>query len=194
MSNLQNLFNRVPVSERETAITWYQEAHDFAVFLAHTYNITTEQAAGVIAVISPRISWERNLVDAMAICTTWFEGGDLLDLPDISAFQTNVVKAWNILKLPGVPTEQLLGKKAPKVRAFYSNILYPKSSTDVTVDSWMVRAYYGDLTHKGAVKNDTERQAITQAIIDLANKYQYRACDMQAVLWCQIRKEGGYGI
>jgi len=190
MSHLENLFNRIPSSDRNAAISWYQEAHDFAHFMSFTYHISIEQAAGVIAVLSPRITWEQNLSCAMNLTLAWFEGREVYDA-EVSAFQTNVVKAWNILLNPDVATELLLGRKAPKVRAFYDNILYPESSTDVTIDTWMVRAYYNDTHHLGNVRNEDERLAIKVGVERLAIKYGFRAMDMQAILWIQIRKEGG---
>ena len=190
MSHLENLFNRIPSSDRNAAISWYQEAHDFAHFMSFTYHITIEQAAGVIAVLSPRITWEQNLSCAMNLTLAWFEGKEIYEA-EVNAFQTNVVKAWNILLNPGVATELLLGKKAPKVRAFYDNILYPKSSTDVTIDSWMVRAYYNDTHHLGNIKNEDERLSIKAEVERLATKHGFRALDMQAILWIQIRKEAG---
>jgi len=190
MSHLENLFNRIPSSDRSVAISWYQEAHDFAHFLSFTYHISIEQAAGVIAVLSPRITWEQNLSGAMNLTLAHFEGKEIYEV-EVHAFQSNVVKAWNILCNPNVATELLLGKRAPKVRAFYDNILYPQSSTDVTIDSWMVRAYYNDIHLLGTIKNEDERRAIKAEVERLAIKYGFRALDMQAILWIQIRKEGG---
>jgi len=190
VSHLENLFNRIPSSDRNVAISWYQEAHDFAHFLSYTYHISIEQAAGVIAVLSPRITWEQNLSCAVNLTLAWFEGKEIYEA-GVNAFQSNVVKAWNILLNPGVATELLLGKRAPKVRAFYDNILYPKSSTNVTIDSWMVRAYYNDTHHLGNIRNEGERQAIKSEVERLALRYGFRALDMQAILWIQIRKEAG---
>ena len=190
MSHLENLFNRIPSSDRNVAISWYQEAHDFAHFLSYTYHISIEQAAGVIAVLSPQVKWEQNLAGAMNLTLAWSEGKEIYEAT-LSGYPNNIVKAWNILLNPGVATELLLGKRAPKVRAFYDNILYPKSSTDVTIDSWMVRAYYNDTHHLGNIKNDGERQAIKAEVERLALRYGFRALDMQAILWIQIRKEGG---
>ena len=190
MSHLENLFNRIPSSDRNVAISWYQEAHDFAHFMAFTYHITVQQAAGVIAVLSPRVTWEQNLSGAMNLTLTHFEGKEVYEAT-LCGYPDNIVKAWNILCNPDVATEQLLGKRAPKVRAFYDNILYPKSSTDVTIDSWMVRAYYNDTHHTGTIKNEDERLAIKSEVERLAIKYGFRALDMQAILWIQIRKEGG---
>ncbi len=43
---------------------WYEAARTFAIGLSERYGCTLEQAIGVIAVLSPRLSWDRNMVYA----------------------------------------------------------------------------------------------------------------------------------
>lgn len=63
--NLRGLIERARESGAyEEGLHWYQNAHDTAQGFADKYGVTIEQAAGVIAVLSPDTRWGRNVAEA----------------------------------------------------------------------------------------------------------------------------------
>jgi hypothetical protein len=111
--------------EIEAGRTWYAEAHALAIELANTGTGTgtpnaIRRAAGVIAALSPQVSWTRNAVMAREIYATGTTRG----------LRSNVEKARKIYS--GADPDDVLGGN--KVRAFFANIADPESSPAVTVD------------------------------------------------------------
>lgn len=100
--------------------TWYAQAHEHAQRLADRYDITDRQAAGVIAALSPQVSWTDNLREADRLLRT---GG-------ARHTTRNVIKARAIVH--GVDPTDVLGGN--KVRAFFDNIAHHETSRAVTVD------------------------------------------------------------
>ncbi len=59
--NLVWLYHATPEKEREMTAKWYEGANRIAADMAKKYGYTTEQAAGVIAAMSPQQPWFNNL-------------------------------------------------------------------------------------------------------------------------------------
>lgn len=97
---------------------WYTRASGIAFLISQTYGITKEQAAGVIAALSPNNRWERNTLDAEALVKVVTRGGDPRSIK-VSTFHKNKAKAVAILK--GSDPLEVLG--GLKVRAFYECIM-----------------------------------------------------------------------
>jgi hypothetical protein len=109
---------------------WYQTAHTFAVGLAKRYNLTLEQTAGIIAALSPRMPWERNMACADELCRTGTTTG---------ALPLSLERA--LLILYDTPPEKVLA--GPKVTAFYANILNPQTDRPV-IDQHAISVAYGE--------------------------------------------------
>lgn len=56
--NLRASLDAATPSERAEGMVWYDNAHETAVGLGERYGVTTEQAAGVLAALSPQADWE----------------------------------------------------------------------------------------------------------------------------------------
>jgi len=54
---------------------WYARANKVAAAIAEEHSISIEQAAGVIAALSPSNRWERNMVDAENLVRAYRAGG-----------------------------------------------------------------------------------------------------------------------
>ena len=54
---------------------WYARANKIAAAIAGAHSISIEQAAGVIAALSPSNRWERNMVDAENLVRAYRAGG-----------------------------------------------------------------------------------------------------------------------
>ena len=92
---------------------WYAEAHGHASELAAEFGYTTEQAAGVIAALSPQTQWWQNLMLARQAC----ELGEMIQ----GHTGGNMRKVNAILADANTQPLDVLG--GLKVRSFYRNIV-----------------------------------------------------------------------
>jgi len=151
---------------RRAGERWYADAKRHAERLAKRYNVTVEQAAGIIAVLSQRQRWERNLLLARDCLA-----GERL----VGIFGHQRDKAQRMRKGEH-PLEVLRG---PKIIAFYRAIMGDGEA--IVLDTWMLHAMgYGRVTVK---QYDT-----------LADRLRTQAADVgttpsafQAVCWVQVR-------
>lgn len=65
--NVTRLFREVSVTELQEGLDWYEVAHQQASEMALRTNWTVDKAAGVLAAVSPKNPWERNVVLAEKI-------------------------------------------------------------------------------------------------------------------------------
>ena len=73
--HIQALLDLASVADQAEGMTWYERAYAAAVRLADQYEIKIDTAAGVIAALSPRNKWTRNLIDAENLIATFVAAG-----------------------------------------------------------------------------------------------------------------------
>ena len=132
-SHILATYNLATAAERVHGETWYPSALKVAKQLAKTYGVHEAEAAGVIAALSPRNNWERNLKDAESLIAAWVAGGaEAALLTKVCTFNGNKAKAVRILEA-GVLTDRdvLAILSGPKLREFYSCI---RGLADVCID------------------------------------------------------------
>ena len=129
---------------------WYQKAHDECVVpWAKEFDIPEEVVAGVIAAISPRMPWDKNVEVAHELIRLWREEDDFGGLPDMDAakirrpnkngemkmlgLSDNVVQAIRCLRTGDVDGS-VTGTKR---RSFANNLYDPTAGYDVCNDGWM---------------------------------------------------------
>jgi hypothetical protein len=164
----------------EQGLQWYDTAHRYCQALAKRYHTPVDSVVGIVAALSPQTRWSINKEAAKTLLAYG-------NTPGYTGYSTNVRKAERILagEAPGV----VLG--GYKVRAFYSNILSPGDSEDVTVDRHIVRIVFDvkTLTRKQldwAMHRDCRGNTIIQNAYRNASKtYNIRPCELQAVTWLQ---------
>ena len=155
---------------------WYADAHSFALELAGDHGLVVEQAAGIIAALSPQVSWSQNVVMARELCTTGFTRG----------LGMSVSRAMRILD--GEHPDDVLG--GLKTRSFYANIVSGGTDRGVTVDRHAICAVRGE--RNGA-------PAVTPAQYIAATRVFQRAADIlgltppvcQAIAWVAWRDQHG---
>lgn len=121
-------------------INWYQEANTTAALMALHFGYTEMTCAGVLSALSPQNKWERNKVDARALCW-WHEDkskGIERPIPKVSTYNSNRDKALSILDVNHSTLEGVeVFFKGEKTRNFFRNIAGDVNS--VTVDLWALR-------------------------------------------------------
>ena len=135
VSNVLAVWASATDGERSEGLGWYQAAHTFARGLSERYHVPFETAAGVLAVISPRLSWSMNMRAA----------DELIRTGDAPILHTNKSKARRMLAGENVDAVLECASCArgdtakhvcsgQKVRAFYACIVDPAGSDAVCVD------------------------------------------------------------
>ncbi len=165
-----------PDRYRTEGAGWYLEAHKTAGTIAASHGLRTEQVCGVIAALSPQMSWHANVSEAIRLIRTG------------TAHHTvaNRTKAERILA--GEHPETVLG--GFKVRSFFDNLADPHGSDAVTVDRHALDIATG-CAHGSPLVRALEREAGYNAVADayrtVADALGVRPHAVQAATWCAHR-------
>lgn len=173
VENILTTWDRATAAQREAGATWYGEAREAALQLAGQAGSTLDTAAAVIAHMSPRTTWSRNVAGAVALMLTG-------DAP--GCIGANVARAQAAIDSPD-PLSTING---PKTRAFAANIL---GDTDaVTVDVWALRIACGSptvdekiLSRKGGYATIADAYREAAALVGVS------PATMQAATWIVAR-------
>ena len=163
-------FDAATPSDIEGGARWYDEAGDLATNLGASSGMGVEMAATVIAHLSPRTTWARNVTGAVTLLV-YGERADGL----IGANFDRAVAALDSAD----PISTLNG---PKTNAFARNIAGDREA--VTVDVWAMRVVDLDetlLSRKGAY------DAVAHAYRLAARRRGVDPATMQATTWIVAR-------
>lgn len=152
---------------------WYSVAHDLAGIVG---NGDVRKGAGIIAALSPRMPWERNVTLAMDARNGKVHGALGASLRKVQAI------------LDGTDPAEVLPMSA-KTGYFFANILDPTERESVTVDVWAHRIATGDAKSAGP-RNARDYAECAEAYRVVAREYSEPANHTQAITWNWAR-EGG---
>lgn len=105
---------------------WYQDAHNYAKYLANTFGVSVTVAAGVIAALSPVKRWEQNKEVAYTFIKSQGTGGGHM--------KQFLQKARLILELADTEEDVIKILNGRKIVSFFLNILHPLDGSRVTID------------------------------------------------------------
>lgn len=164
-------FDGATSTDLESGARWYDEAGALAATLSARHDLPLENVAGVIAGLSPRTSWARNVAGAVALL-----GEGPTAARRLGCIGRNVETAQRAKR------EGLAAINGPKTSAFARNIAGDRES--VTVDVWACRVADLDenlLGRKGAydMVADAYRAAARRVGVDPAT--------VQATTWIVAR-------
>ena len=163
---------------------WYQDARALAVELANTCGLSIEQAAGVMAALSPREHWQRLYV-RLVRWTQASQAGQPITSELTIGTGSNQYKAQQILA--GAPIgAQCSG---PKVLAFYRAILGDEQA--VPIDCHAHRAAIGRNAPE-LLQRKGHRQDVQDAYTAVARQFGETPRECQAIIWLvqQTRSAG----
>lgn len=181
--SIEYYYDSATEQQRLAGLRWYDDAHALACQYAAAYRVPLHIVAALISVLSPSVSWERNLLDAKLSLDAWQNGGTI---KGPTTYKSQVVKAERLLAdLPETSKvlEYIGTPRALKTRAFYHNILKPDDPEHVTVDRWMLRAHGLD----GHSVGKRQYVDITKVVKDIALAERLVPCQAQAIVWQNIR-------
>lgn len=174
-------FDRATTSDLEDGARWYDVAgnlaSDLAIHSTQWGTVTPRTAAAVIAQLSPRTTWQRNVAAATALIY-----GSEDDARQVGAIGANIDRAVAAL-LAGADGQDAIDTiNGPKTNAFARNIAGDREA--VTVDVWAARVADLDETllgRKGAY------DAVAHAYRVAARRRGVDPTTMQAVTWIVAR-------
>jgi hypothetical protein len=180
-TNIEQWLDVLRPDHWEHGKTWYRQAHQLCLNLSNETNLELRSVCGVMAALSPQVSWEVNIASGESVVRA-----GKID-KGYTGYSSNVEKAYDCLLY-----EPLDILKGFKVVAFYHNILDPFSSIEVTVDTHMGRVLFDKLTLEEkdqryifSKKGNHEAQ---EAIRAIAKKKQVLPHVLQASLWVCVRE------
>lgn len=153
---------------------WYPMARDNVAKFADSVGYSADYVAGVVAVLSPRVHVSRNA----RIAESYLREGTL----------DGVVSASRAALSHYDQTGEIRGPKTgPFARAI--NPDHPDPDNCVVVDTWIWRIFYPGVGFSEA--NVSTRNAIIEAITELAREIGETPANFQARLWGGIRTKWG---
>jgi hypothetical protein len=197
--NIKAIYKLATAAERINGSVWYPIARDIAQTLAGEYGVRLNAVIGVIAALSPRNKWSRNVVDAENLITAYIADPESAATVKVCTFGANKVKAIACLKLDaergddGVHFSEILAiLSGPKLREFASCIA---GLDEVCIDGHAYCIWTGgrtSLKDVPAIGVKLRRQ--------IKQDYRVAAADLgltpsacQAITWCTWRRIHGIG-
>lgn len=185
--NIKAIYDEASPPSLAHGAVWYQEAHYFCVDLAYKYDLELKQVVGALAALSPNVSWETNKRCLDSLLRTGEPYGNVY--PD------NVKKAEALLSGMLSVEQALFFRKryGNKVRAFYDNILNPKTSDKVTVDTHAIRGAFdsASVTEKQlrwVFETVTGYGLLVAAYRQVAKEAGLRPSQVQATVWLAVKE------
>jgi hypothetical protein len=178
------LYRSAGSAERELGAAWYADARFRVGAMSAVSGRSARLVSSVLAVLSPRCGWSRNL----AACASLLD--DPESFPDGPLF-ANQVKAWRILVDGEDPRVVVRG---PKVTRFW-RACDPTRRHDgsVVVDVWALRAAVGrEVTESEGKIIGTESgyRVVERAYQGAARRLNLPCHVVQATVWIVVR--GGH--
>lgn len=128
--NITREYRAASAEHRAEGMRWYADARAEAEAMSAATGLTVEAACAIVAVLSPMLSWTRNVKVAWTVAQQGEATGVL---------RNNLAKAQRILA--GEPVEAVVSGQ--KVTAFYRNILSAGTDAGVTVDRHAIDVAFG---------------------------------------------------
>jgi len=190
-SNILSIYKLAKTSEVIQGSQWYPTAKLIAERIASEYNMAVSTVVGVIAALSPRNKWERNLVDAENLIRVWCVDRESADSVKVCTFGKNKAKAIQILNEQASYDDVLTILSGPKLREFYTCIMgYVE---DVCIDGHAYSVWAGDRITLDSIPSIgiKLRREIKKAYVDAASQVGIKPSEMQAITWCAWRRIHG---
>lgn len=185
VSRILETWNRATDSDIESGSRWYLLNGQAIVDMAYGFDVSVDTAAAVVAHLSPRLQWARNIVLAANVLGNGSTKGIM---------KQSLKNAQRALD-SDAPLTTLRGNK---VRNFAANLLGDAEA--VTVDVWAARVAFGlgkgfksTVGESETVKPETllARKGVYDAIADAYREAAHRVgvepSTMQATTWIVAR-------
>lgn len=161
---------------------WYMDAHNYAQYLAKTFNVSVIVSSGIISALSPVKRWEENKKLAFEFIKSKGKSGGHM--------KQFVEKARLILETATTEEEVCIILNGNKITAFFLNILHPKAKDRVTIDRHALSIALGtictDELYRGMTK--LQYEFFVACYIKASEKLGVSPLLVQSATWVYFRK------
>jgi len=182
VTNINKVLKQATPAEMLHGLTWYQDAQDACQTMADTYELPLNTVVGVVAALSPTNRWERNLIDADNMLSTFTSGGYVEETAPCT-YKTMRDKAWSILEV-GLCDDETIAciLNGPKITDFFWCIM----GTDVCVidgHAWCIANNDRRTMQEVPSIGKKLRKELQAAYSKAGKMHRMTAYEMQAATW-----------
>ena len=164
-------------NEKVVGLSWYRNARNACTRLAKIYSLPLSVVVGILAALSPRNKWIRNVSDTEQLIL-------LGSSATVSTFNSNKDKALRILN--GEPPLDVLSGN--KVISFYKCVNF-LGTDEVCVDSHALGVAKGNGERlKSRHVTDSDYFTIVKAYQEVASVLEIEPKQLQAITWLTYRR------
>lgn len=180
VSNVLAVLSRSTPGELAYGEAWYIDARCHAALIADIAGISSDAAAGIIAVLSPQTEWTDNLREAYELATAHAEER-YPSLESFRSYPANQAKALAILETPDAVGSIVRG---PKVSAFWRAITGALGGPVIDRHATRVATGYGY-----SAVTEAAYYLVQQAYVDAATLAGMDVHHLQATVWLTCKRE-----
>ena len=189
--HIEAVLNLATAADHVEGKGWYLSAYKVSCKLASDYGVTVAVACGVIAALSPRNKWDRNLQDAEKIIAAFNAGKkESAMLVKVCTFTGNKKKAIDILECKGDADTVRAILSGPKTTEFFNCIF---QEDDCCIDGHAYSIWFGDRITLANVPSIGVklRRTIKADYAAVAKAHGLKAFEVQAITWVAWRRLHG---
>jgi hypothetical protein len=178
--NFYKVFSLAPNSSDN----WYLQA--YLQIRLELFNLSMLQATGIVACLSPQLSWSYNIQSAKYFVDLY----QTFDFKLLSKYtfqsKSNLKKCYDILDCDN-EYQVLSVLRTPKVSNFFLNLLHPNDVLGVTIDSHMINASGVKHFVNGGFVNNHQYHILADCVMELSNQIHILPQILQATIWLNIK-------
>ena len=183
VTNINKVFKLATQAELAHGLEWYKAAKAACQAMADTCELPLAVVVGVVAALSPTNRWERNLIDADNMLSTFTSGGYVEDTAPCT-YKTMRDKAWEILEDGIAQDADDIAKtlNGPKITDFFWCIM----GADVCVidgHAWCIANADRRTMQEVPSIGKKLRRELQAAYSKAGKRHGMTAFEMQAVTW-----------
>jgi hypothetical protein len=144
MLTILGVYHLSTIGERDFGANWYPQAFASIGAIAGAYYLSARTVAGVVAALSPRNKWTRNLIDAEQLIRIYKAAGlEEASQYKVCTFNRNKLKALQILDQDPTDPDRIRDiLNGPKLVEFYNCIT--GNVDEVCIDGHAYSVWAGD--------------------------------------------------
>lgn len=191
--NILGVYHLANASDRASGSAWYNAAYSVCDTIAAQYNIHINIVAGVVAALSPRNRWSRNITDAENMVKLFVAGGeDAAAGCKVCTFASGKKKALQILADNVTDPDAIRTiLKGPKLVEFFTCIVDDRP--DVCIDGHAYAIWVGERITLADVPPISKklRETIKADYMAAADILGVSPSTLQAITWVTWRRLHG---
>lgn len=191
--NVLGVYHLASAGDRAGGSAWYNDAYSVCDTIAAAYGAHVNTVAGVVAALSPRNRWSRNIADAENLVKLYAAGGeDAAANYKVCTFASGKKKALQILA-DGITNPDAIRAilNGPKLQEFFTCIVDDRP--DVCIDGHAYAIWVGERITLADVPPISKklRETIKADYIEAADILGVSPSTLQAITWVTWRRLHG---